>query len=793
MNLSMKWLSDYVDVGHVTPREFAEAMTMSGSKVEGWEQEGSEIRNVVVGKVAEIVRHPDSDHMFICQIDVGTGENVQIVTGAQNVHTGDFVPAALHDSDLPGGKHIKKGKLRGVESNGMLCSLSELGLTVHDFPYAIEDGIFIIQEPDLKPGQDIRSAIGLDDICVEFEITSNRPDCLSVTGLAREAAITFDRPLNIKAPVIRKTEGDIHSLLGVDVTAPDLCPRYVARMVKNIKIGPSPRWMRERLRASGVRPINNIVDITNYVMLEYGQPMHAFDYKFVDGGKIIVRRAHEGETLETLDGVQRTLTPDMLVIADVKKPSAVAGVMGGEYSGIADDTNTIVFESACFNGSSVRTTAKKLGMRTEASGRFEKQLDPETCIPAVERACELVELLGAGEVVGGMIDVDHSSRQERHIPLEPDWINRFIGIDVPVEEMHRILTRLECKIDGGDVIPPSFRNDLEHKADISEEIARFYGYDKIPVTAIRGVANGKYTPEQKFERSINRILQAQGLYEVSTYSFISPKYYDKINLPADSSYRNCVVISNPLGEDTSVMRTTIVPSMLEVLSRNYNNRNKAAALYEIGNVYIPKSGEPLPEENPMVVMGMYGEEHDFFSLKGIVEMLLEVLGIEGCEFTAKKDHPTFHPGRCAAIRIGGTSLGEIGEIHPTVLENYAVGTRAYVACLDMKAMFQTITPEKGYRPLPKFPASTRDLALLCDDALPVAELQKTIKTAVGAILEEIRLFDVYRGAQVETGKKSVAYNLVLRAADRTLTDEEADAAVKRALKALKSIGVEIRS
>ncbi len=793
MNLSMKWLSDYVDVGHVTPREFAEAMTMSGSKVEGWEQEGSEIRNVVVGRVAEIVRHPDSDHMFICQMDVGTGENVQIVTGAQNVHAGDFVPAALHDSDLPGGKHIKKGKLRGVESNGMLCSLSELGLTVHDFPYAIEDGIFILQEPDLKPGQDIQSAVGLDDVCVEFEITSNRPDCLSITGLAREAAITFGRPLNIKAPVVHKTEGDIHSQLEVEVTAPDLCPRYVARMVKNIKIGPSPRWMRERLRACGVRPINNIVDITNYVMLEYGQPMHAFDYKFVEGGKIIVRRANEGETLETLDGVRRALTPDMLVIADLKKPSAVAGVMGGEYSGIADDTNTIVFESACFNGPSVRTTAKKLGMRTEASGRFEKQLDPETCIPAVERACELVELLGAGEVFGGIIDVNHSNRPERRIPLEPDWINRFIGVQVPVEEMHRILTLLECKIDGDDVIPPSFRNDLEHKADISEEIARFYGYDKIPTTAIRGVANGKYTPEQKFERSINSTLQSQGLYEVSTYSFISPKYYDKLNLPADSSYRNCVVISNPLGEDTSVMRTTIVPSMLEVLSRNYNNRNKAAALYEIGNVYIPKNGEQLPEEKQMVVMGMYGEDHDFFSLKGIVETLLKTLGIEDCEFTAKKDHPTFHPGRCATLSINGTLLGEIGEIHPIVLENYAIGTRAYVACLDMMVMFQNIAPEKGYRPLPKFPASTRDLALLCDDALPVSALQKTIQSAVGAVLEEISLFDVYRGAQVESGKKSVAYNLVLRAADRTLTDEEADAAMKRALKALKSIGAEIRS
>lgn len=793
MNLSMKWLSDYVDVGPITPREFAEAMTMSGSKVEGWEQEGSGIRNVVVGKVAEIVRHPNSDHLFICQIDVGTGTNVQIVTGAQNVHAGDFVPAALHDSDLPDGTHIKKGKLRGEESCGMLCSLSELGLTVHDFPYAVEDGIFILQEPDLKPGQDIQSAIGLNDICVEFEITSNRPDCLSVTGLAREAAVTFNQPLNIKQPVVQKTTGDIHSLLSIEVAAPDLCLRYAARMIKNIKVGPSPRWMRERLRASGVRPINNIVDITNYVMLEYGQPMHAFDYKFVEGGKIIVRRANDGETLETLDGVERKLTSDMLVIADEKKPSAIAGLMGGEFSGIADGTNTIVFESACFSGPSVRLTAKKLGMRTEASGRFEKQLDPATCIPAVERACELIELLGAGEVVGGTIDVDNSDHSERRIPLEPDWINQFIGINMPVEEMHRILTRLDCKIDGDDVIPPSFRSDLEHKADISEEIARFYGYDKIPVSAIRGVANGKYTPEQKFERRINRVLQAQGLYEVSTYSFISPKYYDKINLPADSSYRNCVVIRNPLGEDTSVMRTTTIPSMLEVLSRNYNNRNKTAALYEVGKVYIPQKGQPLPAENPVVVMGMYGEGYDFFSLKGIVETLLRSLGIEGCEFTAKTDHPTFHPGRCAVIRIGETVLGEMGEIHPSVLENYTIETRAYVACLDMETLLRSVAPEKGYRPLPKFPASTRDLALICDEELPVAELEQAITSAVGNVLEEISLFDVYRGAQVETGKKSVAYNLVLRTPDRTLTDEEADAAVKRALKALKAIGAEIRS
>lgn len=793
MNLSMKWLADYVDVGGITAHEFAEAMTMSGSKVEGYETEGAKIKNVVVGKVTQIVRHPDSDHMFTCQVDVGTDAPVQIVTGAQNVRAGDYVPVAMHDSWLPDGTHIKKGKLRGVESNGMLCSLAELGLTTHDFPYAIEDGIFILQEPDMTPGQDIQSAIGINDTCVEFEITSNRPDCLSVTGLAREAAVTFDKPLNIKAPAVKGAAGDIHSYLSVEVTAPALCPRYTARMVKNIKIEPSPRWMRERLRASGVRPINNIVDITNYVMLEYGQPMHAFDYKYVEGGKIVVRNAKPGETIMTLDGVTRTLSPEMLVIADASKPSAVAGVMGGEYSGIMDDTNMIVFESACFDGPSVRTTAKKLGMRTEASGRFEKQLDPATTIPAVQRACELVELLGAGEVIGGMIDADNACHEPRRIKLEPEWINQFLGIEVPVGEMRRILTRLECKIDGDDILPPSFRSDLEHKADIAEEIARFYGYDKIPVTAIRGTADGGYTAKQKFERLINQTLLAQGLYEVATYSFISPKYYDKINLPANSPLRACVTIQNPLGEDTSVMRTTTVPSMLEVLARNYNNRNKAAALYEIGTVYLPQEGRELPDERPVITLGLYGGAYDFFTLKGIVETLLRAAGVDGCEYEANTDDAAFHPGRCARVLIGGKCAGMIGEVHPAVCENYQIGTRAYIAYLDETVLFENVAPERGYSPLPRFPAATRDLALICDDALPVAALEKAIRSAVGSTLEELTLFDVYRGAQVADGKKSVAYSLTMRAADRTLTDEESDAAVKRALKALRTIGAELRS
>lgn len=791
MNLSMKWLADYVDVSGIGMREFCEGMTMSGSKVEGWHKEGEEIRNVVVGKVLSVVPHPDSDHLVICQVDCGDGQPIQIVTGAQNVNAGDIVPVAKHDSDLPGGKHIKKGKLRGVESNGMLCSLSELGVSAHDFPYAVEDGIFIMQE-DCRLGQDIQSAIGLDDHCVEFEITSNRPDCLSITGLAREAALTFRRPLKLPKPEVTKTVDDIHNYLSIKVEAPDLCPRYVARMVKNIDVKPSPRWLRERLRACGVRPINNIVDITNYVMLEYGQPMHAFDHKYVEGGEIIVRNAKEGEQIMTLDGVERKLTPDMLVIADAKKPSAVAGVMGGEYSGIMEDTNMIIFESACFSGPSVRITAKKLGMRTEASGRFEKQLDPATCIPAVERACQLVELLGAGEVVGGMIDVDNSDKSERAIPFSPDWINRFIGIDVSRETMVSILENLECRVEGDTVIPPSFRNDLEHKADISEEIARFYGYDKIPSTAVRSVSDAKYTPKQKFERSVHQVLRAQGLYEVSTYSFISPKYYDKILLPAESPNRVCVTISNPLGEDTSVMRTTSLPSMLEVLSRNYNNRNKAAALYELATVYLPREGEALPIEKQYVTIGMYGD-YDFFSLKGVVETMLREIRVTGAEYIACKNNPTFHPGRCAAVLVNGESLGLIGEIHPAVCENYSIETRAYGAMLDMEALFNMVAQETGYRPLPKFPATTRDLALTCDDATPVAELEKAISEGVGNVLESIVLFDVYRGAQVADGKKSVAFSLVMRAPDRTLTDEEADAAMKRALKSLAKIGAEIRS
>ena len=790
MNLSMKWLSDFVKL-KVEPREFSERMSLSGSKVEGWEIEGEQIKNVVVGKILSVDPHPDADKLVICQVDVGEAEPLQIVTGATNVFPGAMVPVAKDQSVLADGKEIHKGKLRGVVSNGMLCSLGELGLTAHDFPYAIEDGIFILEE-DCRIGQDIRSAIGLDDTSVEFEITPNRPDCLSVIGLAREVAATFDKPFTLHQPKLQQESGNIQDLLAVSVENPQLCPRYVARMVKNIKIGPSPRWMRERLRASGVRPINNIVDITNYVMLEYGQPMHAFDYRYVEGRKIVVRNARPGESIMTLDGVERQLSPEMLVICDAKKPSAVAGVMGGEYSGIMDDTNTIVFESACFLGSSVRTTARKLGMRTESSSRFEKGLDSETCIPAVMRACELVEMLGAGEVVGGMIDVDHSGYQPTKILLNPQWINQFIGIDVSREEMVTILEKIGCQMKGDTIIVPSFRKDLEHKADIAEEIARFYGYDKIPSTAIRGTAQGALTEYQKFERTVRETLLAQGCYEISTYSFISPKYYDKICLPADSPLRKSVVILNPLGEDTSVMRTIVIPSMMEILSKNYNNRNASASLFELSNEYIPVEGQELPDENPVITIGQYGGSCDFFSLKGIVENLLMVLGVSGVSIEAESNLPYYHPGRCAKILLQDRTLGTLGEIHPQVAENYGIDTRVYVARLDCRALFENRCQNKEYHPLPKFPATTRDLALLCDDSLPVQTIENAIRAGAGKLLERIDLFDVYKGKQIPEGKKSVAYNITMRSPDRTLTDEDVAQAMEKILNHLSTLGVSVR-
>lgn len=792
MDLSIRWLKDYVDIGDISMRDFSEAMSMSGSKVEGWTTEFEDVKNVVVGKILSVEPHPDSDHLVICQLDVGQQEPVQIVTGASNVHVGDMVPAALHKSQLPNGVKITKGKLRGVMSNGMMCSIAELNLTKGDFPYAAEDGIFLLQE-DCQVGQDIASAIGCNDTCVEFEITPNRPDCLSVLGLAREAAVTFGKELKMHTPQVKGCGGDIHDYLSVEVRNPQLCPRYTAKVVKNVKIGPSPRWMRERLRASGVRPIDNIVDITNYVMLEYGQPMHAFDIEYVKDHKIIVRNAVSGETIQTLDGVDRTLSEDMLVIADSEKASAVAGVMGGEHSGINENTHTVVFESACFKGSSVRITAKKLGMRTESSGRFEKGLDAQNCLPAVMRACELVELLGAGEVVDGVIDVDNTNYQPTRIHLDADWTNRFLGTDIPKEQMVKILTDLQFQMEGDEIIVPSFRSDVEHKADIAEEIARFYGYNNIPTTIAKGSPEGGYNEYQKFERVVNQNMLAQGMYEIMTYSFVSPKQYDKIRLPKDDPKRQSVVIRNPLGEDTSIMRTNAIPSMMDILSKNYNNRNGAVSLYEIGNEYIPVEGELLPDEVPNLVLGMYGDDKNFFTLKGVVENLLDTLAIREYDVDAKSDDPTFHPGRCAVLSKDEEEFGIIGEVHPLVCANYGINTRVYVGKLKLRKLFAMMDTQRSYVPMPKFPASTRDLALLCDDALPVMTMEKAIKAAAGKILEKIELFDVYKGSQIAQGKKSVAFNISMRASDRTLTDEEVNGAMSKILKALEELGAQIRS
>lgn len=797
MNLSMKWLSDYVTLD-TTVKDFCAAMTMSGSKVEVATEEGSEIKNVVVGKLLSVVPHENSDHLVVCQVDVGQEQPIQIVTGAPNVKAGDIVPVALCGAELPNGVKIKKGKLRGVESNGMLCSLGELGLTVHDFPYAIADGIFLIQE-DCQIGQDIHEAIGLNDTSVEFEITSNRPDCLSVTGLAREAAATYHVPLNLKKPTFQGIDGNIQDALQVEIQNKEKCPRYAAGIVKNVKIAPSPRWMRERLRASGVRPINNLVDITNYVMLEYGQPMHAFDLRYVKDGKIVVRNAAEGETITTLDGVTRTLSPEMLVIADAEKPIAVAGVMGGEYSGIMEDTNTVVFESAYFEPVQVRRTAKKLGMRTDASARYEKGLDPEGCLRTLERAFELVELLGAGEPVRSHIDLNYNQKQRNRIPFDPDWINKFLGTDISREEMCDTMKMLEIEVDGDTCISPSFRIDLERPADLAEEVARIYGYNNIPSTVIKGIANASLTPKQKFRRTLENATVAVGCYGILTYSFISPKYFDKIALPADSSLRKTVVISNPLGEDTSVMRTTTLPSMLETLSLNYKNRNAAVALYEIGKEYLPTAPDKLPEEPDRLTIGMYGDDADFFTLKGMVETILETAGLHDCTYKACGTDAPFdeicalHPGRSAVIYAGETPIGYLGEVHPTVQKNYDIGTRTYVAKLLIDEMQPLAQTEITYQPLPKFPAITRDLSLVCADEVPVGDLQAAMKNAVGNILEQITLFDVYKGEQIAAGMKSVSFSIRMRSHEGTLTDEQADAAMKRVLKALKEHGATLRA
>lgn len=797
MVLSRKWLNEFVTVSEAD-RDFAEDMTLSGSKVETTEVDGVEIKNVVVGQIAQMERHPDSDHMWTCQVEVGQSATIQIVTGAQNLSVGDYVPVALDDSYLPGGVHIKAGKLRGVQSNGMLCSLKELGLTTHDFPYAIEDGIFVLSsDPELAghmtPGQDIVCLLGLDDHIVEFEITPNRPDCLSVIGLAREAAATFNQELRLHDPVVSGgANGNLIELLDVETPDEDLCPRYTARMVRNVKIAPSPLWMRQRLRASGVRPINNIVDITNYVMLEYGQPMHAFDYRYVKGGKIIVRRAKEGEELTTLDGGIRKLTNNMLVIADEHRAVGLAGVMGGENSEIVDDTVDVVFESANFDGTCIRKTALALGMRTEASAKFEKGLDPMNTLPAVDRACELVELLGAGEVVDGVIDILNFVPQPTTLKLRADKINALLGTDVSTSEMVCILEKLGFCVSGDDVTVPSWRGDVVHYSDLAEEVARFHGYNKIPVTLMRGqTTQGGYSSQELLEKKLGSQCRSLGYSEIITYSFISPTYYDKIGWPADDSRRNSMRIMNPLGEDTSIMRTTVLPSMLEILSRNYNYRNKSVRLYEMGRTYFQKP-DGLADERRVLSLGGYGEM-DFFALKGVVESLLRTIRATDVRFAAVQDNPSYHPGRCAQVSVGNTIIGVLGQIHPAVAQNYGVDEALYCAELSFDALTCSQGPQAQYTPLPKFPTVSRDLALVCDEALTVAQLSDCILSAGGALLRKVSLFDIYRGAGIPEGKKSVAFSLELRADDRTLTDEDSAAVTSGVLEALqKNLGATLR-
>ncbi len=799
MNLSRNWLSDFVNTDGIDNQTYCDRMTATGSKVEGFEVLGDDIENVVVAKITKMEKHPDSDHMWICKVDAGDtyGHEIQIVTGAQNVFEGAIIPAALPIAKLPGGIVIKPGKLRGVESNGMLCSIGELKLTTHDMPNAIEDGILILDESYAdKLGMDIREALLLSDSVVEFEITSNRPDCLSVIGLARETAVSFEKELTVKAPVVKGCgDGDrVENHLQVKISAPDLCYRYCARVVKNVKIAPSPLWMRMRLRASGVRPINNIVDITNYVMLEYGQPMHAFDYKCLDGSEIQVRRAENGETFRSLDDIDHTLDHSMLVIADGKKACALAGVMGGANSEITEETATVVFESACFNGASVRVTAKKNGMRTESSARFEKGLDPENCMAGLERACELVELLGAGDVVDGILDVYPDPKPLTVLPFTPDRYNEFLGTSIPVEHMEKTLLGLGCLLENGKITVPSFRADLACMNDIAEEVVRIYGYDKIESSSMNAQTTlGGRTAKQQFIVDAEALLVGMGLSEIHTFSFISPKYYDKVRMPADCPLRCSVVISNPLGEDTSVMRTVALPSMMEVVARNKNFNNDNVRLFELATVYLPKeSDKELPDERRVLTIGMYGNA-DFYTLKGICENLLAFSGIRA-DYTAKADHPAYHPGRCAEIIAkDGKKLGVFGQADPRMTANYGLDIPVLIAELDFDEIFDSANTKKEYRPLPKYPATTRDFSFVCDEALEVGAIESVMAKAGGKLVENVALFDIYRGPQVGEGKKSVSFRVTLRASDRTLTVEEADKVSKKILSDLSfKMGLNLR-
>lgn len=798
MNLSINWLNDFVNTEGISIKEFCDRMTYTGSKVESYTTLGSDIVNVVVGKITKITKHPDSDHLQICMLDDGEENERQIVTGAQNVFEGALVPVAKAPATLPGGVTIKAGKLRGVESNGMLCSIGELGLTEHDMPGSDNSGIFILNSyipSDTPLGKDIRDVLMLSDEVVEFEITSNRPDCLSVIGLAREAKVTFDRPMTVSVPKVTESDQNISDYLSVDVKDGRLCKRYAARVIKNVKIEPSPLWMRMRLRAAGVRPINNIVDITNYVMLEYGQPMHAFDYSMLDGSHIIVRCAENGEKFISLDGKEHLLSSSNLVIADEKKAVALAGVMGGANSEIKEETTVVVFESACFDGASVRLTAKSQGMRTESSSRFEKGLDPENCMAALDRACELVNLLGAGETVCGCIDVYKGKKEPATIELECERINKFLGVELSKEQMTKILRDLDFKVEGDLIKVPSFREDVAEMNDIAEEIIRIYGYNKIEATPFKGnVKAGALTQRQVFKNRLHALICGMGFMQCNTFSFVSPKNDDMIMLSPDSRLRRHVIISNPLGEDTSVMRTSLIPNVLEVLEHNNAHNVSRACVYELSHVYIPDDDpEKLPQEPYMIAMGFYGAG-DFYTLKGMVEAIFSDCGIKKTRYVACPNDPTFHPGRCAnIIARGSVNIGTIGQIHPAVAQEYGISAPVYMAYLPFETLFDISDFKKQYKSLPKFPATARDLSFICERELEVGEIEEVIRKSVGKLIESVELFDIYTGDRLEQNTKSVSFRITFRAADRTLTDDEVNACVDKILASLqKQLNIGIR-
>lgn len=804
MNTSLKWIKDLVPGLTCTPQEYMDAMTLSGSKVEGYENMDEDLEKIVIGQVKSIEKHPDADKLVICQVDIGT-ETIQIVTGAPNVTEGAKVPVVLdggkvaggHDGNrAEGGIKIKKGKLRGIESNGMMCSIEELGSTRDMFPLAPENGLYILPE-DAPVGANAVEYLGLDDTEVEYEITSNRVDCFSILGIAREAAATFDK--KFVPPVVTETGNseDVNDYIKVDVKDTDLCSRYVARVVKNIKLAPSPEWMQRRLRAQGIRPINNIVDITNYVMEEYGQPMHAYDLDTIEYNEIVVRRAAKDEKFVTLDGQERILDDSVLVICDGKKAVGMAGIMGGENSMITDNVKTMLFEAACFDGTNIRLSSKKVGLRTDASSKFEKGLDPNTAMEAMNRACQLVEELGAGEVVGGAVDVYPVKKEERRIPFEPEKYNKLLGTDISKETMLSYFAKLELSYDEktNEIVVPSFRQDLECDADLAEEVARFFGYDKIPTTLPSGEATtGKISFKMRIEDVARDIAEFCGFSQGMTYSFESPKVFDKLLLPADSPLRKTVVISNPLGEDFSIMRTTSLNGMLTSLSTNYNRRNKDVRLYELGNIYLPKQipVTELPEERMQFTLGMYGEG-DFFTMKGVVEEFLYKVGMkQKPEYDPNAGKTFLHPGRQANVVYDGTVIGYLGEVHPTVASNYSIKDRVYVAVIDMPEIVSRASFDYKYEGIAKFPAATRDISMIVPKDVLAGDIEKVFETKGGKLLESYQLFDIYEGAQIKSGYKSIAYSLAFRAKDRNLEEADITGAMNKIVKALEAMGAELR-